>query len=96
MSLLEKVATAVFQAIKPDSHVVIDYDQEEDVLYINYTNSPLQPADFGRRFGDYIIRIRESLVIGVTILNAHIHFANRFSDKPSILKEPLTIKIVTA
>ncbi len=93
MSEIIDVATNVFHAIKPDSEITIDYDEEADVLYINYHNSPLQKADFGRRFGDYIVRIRQTLVIGVTIINASLHLKKSFSDKPSILTEPFTLRI---
>jgi len=90
---IKEVATEVFHIIKPDSSIIVDYDKEEDVLYVNFPNSPIQKADFGRRFGDYIIRIRHGLVIGVTILNASSHSKTRFADKPSILTEPTTVKI---
>jgi len=93
---IAKVATDVFQTIKPESHVIVDYDNVEDVLYVNFTNSPVQEADFGRRFGDYIVRIRQGLVIGVTVLNAQHHYKMNFSDKPSILTAPVTIKIAIA
>jgi len=93
MTAIVEVATDIFHTIKPDSKIIIDYDKKEDVLYINYHNSPLQKADFGRRFGDYIVRIKDGVVIGVTILNASLHFKRNFSDKPSILTEPVTIKI---
>lgn len=93
---MTKVATDVFQRVKPESHVIVDYDKVEDVLYVNFTNSPVQEADFGRRFGDYIVRIRQGLVIGVTILNAQYHYKRNFSDKPSILTAPITIRIAIA
>jgi uncharacterized protein YuzE len=96
MNNIAKVATDVFQAVKPESHVIVDYDKVEDVLYVNFTDSPVQEADFGRRFGDYIVRIRQGLVIGVTVLNAHTHYQIKFSDKPSILTEPITIRIAIA
>ena len=36
-------------------------------------NSPIQKADFGRRFGDYIVRVKDGFVVGVTILDATSH-----------------------
>jgi len=93
MSNIVEVATSIFHAIKPDSEIVVDYDRKVDVLYINFHSSPLQKADFGRRFGDYIVRIKQGLVIGVTVINASFHLKRSFSDKPSILTEPVTVKI---
>jgi uncharacterized protein YuzE len=91
MSKIIEVATTAFRSIKPECKIVIDYDKAEDVLYINYKNSPIQKADFGRRFGDYVIRIKDGHVIGVTILEASKHCGKNFDDKPTILKEPMTI-----
>lgn len=90
------MAMTVFHSIKPDSHITVDYDEVEDVLYVNFHDSPIQEADFGRRFGDYIVRIKQGFVIGVTVLNAQYHSDKQFEDKPSILTEPITIRIVTA
>jgi uncharacterized protein YuzE len=91
MKEIEKLAIKVFSVIKPNSDILTDYDGKEDVLYINYLNSGLQMADFGRRFGDYIIRLKNGLIIGVTILNASEHYRKRFEDKPSILVKPITL-----
>jgi uncharacterized protein YuzE len=93
MSNIIELATTVFHAIKPDAKIIINYDEEEDVLYINYTKSPILKADFGRRFNDYIIRIKNNSVIGVTILNAISHSKIRFNDKPLLLTEPVTISL---
>ena len=87
------LATNVFRSVKPNSKVIVDYDDVEDVLYVNYQNSPVQAADFGRRFGDYIVRVKNGFVIGVTILDAKLHFEKKFADKPLILSEPVTIRI---
>lgn len=91
MTKIIEVATSKFSSIKPDSKITVDYDKVEDVLYINYRNSPIQKADFARRFGDYIVRIKDGRVIGVTILEASKHCKKNFEDKPTILKEPVTV-----
>lgn len=88
---IEKIAAIVFQKIKPTSKILIDYDEREDVLYINFLNSDAQKADFGRRFGDYVIRIKDGLVVGVTIISAMRHYQKGFEDMPPILKEPVTL-----
>jgi uncharacterized protein YuzE len=93
MNEIIEVATTVFQSIKPDSKVKINYDDEEDVLYINFPNSPAQKADFGRRFGDYIVRVKHGFIIGVTILDAKKHLKKNFSDKPPILTKPMIVKV---
>jgi uncharacterized protein YuzE len=85
MNDIVKVATTIFHTIKPDSDIVVKYDRIEDVLHIDYTDSPVQKAGFGGRFGDYIVRVKQGRVIGVTILNAQRHFERNFSDKPPIL-----------
>jgi len=46
-----------------------DYDKEVDVLYISIGKKP-QKADFARRLGDIILRFKDNLIIGITILNA--------------------------
>lgn len=92
MREIEKVAIKIFSLLKPKSKILTDYDKSEDVLYINFVNSEPQKADFGRRFGDYIIRMKnDGTVVGVTILNAMEHFQKRFVDKPPILREPITL-----
>ena len=93
MTKIEEVATNVFKNMKPNKNIIVDYDKEEDVLYINFPNSPIQVADFARRFGDYIVRIKSGVVIGVTIINAEQHSKKNFADKPSILVEPVTLSI---
>jgi uncharacterized protein YuzE len=93
MRKIEEVATTVFKTVKPNKNIVVDYDKEEDVLYINFPKSPIQVADFARRFGDYIVRIKDGTVIGVTIINAKQHLRKSFADKPSILVEPITVTI---
>lgn len=91
MREIEKVAATVFHSMKPNSEILVDYDEKEDVLYINFLNSKPQKADFGRRFGDYVIRIKDGLVIGVTIISAMRHFKNGFDDAPTILSKPRTL-----
>ena len=70
--------------MKPKSKILVDYDRHNDVLYINFLNSDPQKADFGTRLGDYIIRMKENKVVGVTILNAREHFQRHFEDNPIV------------
>jgi uncharacterized protein YuzE len=91
MREIEELAIQIFSVIRPKSSLLTDYDEREDVLYINYCNSGPQMADFGRRFGDYIVRLKDGFVVGVTILNASEHYKKKFEDKPSILIKPTTI-----
>lgn len=56
------------------------YDRDVDVLYINFTHSKPQKADFGKRNGDYILRFKENELIGVTVLNAQEHSLHAFDD----------------
>jgi uncharacterized protein YuzE len=93
MRKLEKVAIEVFKVIKPNFKILTSYDSVQDVLYLNFVKSPPQEADFARRFGDYIIRIKDGRIIGITILNAKEHSQKRFEDSPSIIKKPSTIEI---
>ena len=48
--------------------IVLKYDKDADVLYINFHNPPLE-ADFGNRRGDIIFRSKDGEPIGATILN---------------------------
>jgi uncharacterized protein YuzE len=61
----------------------IDYDKEEDVLYIKYVESS-QKADDTAQIGDYILRFFKNRVIGLTIINALRHIKANFTDAPSI------------
>lgn len=88
MRKIEKVAATIFHNLKPDCDILVDYDEKEDVLYVNFLNSNPQKADFARRFGDYILRIKDGLVIGITILSAQRHFRSEFDDIPEMLKKP--------
>lgn len=47
----------------------LDYDQENDTLYINF--NPPQPADDSDITDEgIIVRLREGHIVGLTILNA--------------------------
>jgi uncharacterized protein YuzE len=47
----------------------LDYDQENDTLYINF--NPPQPADDSDITDEgVIVRLREGQIVGLTILNA--------------------------
>ena len=84
-SEIEKTARATFSSRYPEDKILAKYDRDADVLYVNFLTSEPQKADFGRRFGDYIVRIKKGLVIGVTIINAMLHYDTRFNDCPPIL-----------
>ena len=84
MKKISKVAMKFFSELRPNAKILVDYDTSEDVLYVNYLNSSPQKADFGRRFGDYIIRLKKGVVVGVTILNAKEHLNQDFKDLPRI------------
>ena len=47
---------------------MVDYDEEGDILYINFHTPPLK-ADFGNMRGDIIFRVKDGEPIGATILN---------------------------
>jgi len=47
---------------------VIRHDEENDILYINFHNPPLE-AGFTNRRGDFIFRSKKRAPIGVTITN---------------------------
>lgn len=82
---LENLAIEVFSSRIPKDKILADYDSDADVLYVNFLESSPQEADFGRKFGDYIIRFKNKIVIGITIINAIYHSDIRFIDVPSIL-----------
>jgi len=84
MREIEKAAQRVFSALfsRPEAQTLVDYDKSEDVLYVNFLCSEPEAADFGRRFGDYIIRIKGRRVVGVTVINAIEHFDKHFEDIP--------------
>jgi uncharacterized protein YuzE len=95
MKEIEEAAIKAFSPLKPDKKVIADYDEPEDVLYVNFVNSPPEEAAFGRMFGDYIIRCKkDGLVVGITILHAMEHCEKKFEDKPLALKEPVMIHFV--
>jgi len=45
-----------------------NYDQENDVMYINFYWPPRE-ADYSHKTGDCIIRVKNHEIIGITILN---------------------------
>lgn len=82
---IEDAARNVFSFRAPEDKILAKYDRDADVLYINFLESDPQKADFGRRFGDYIVRFKNKVVIGFTIINALYHFDVSFLDGPPIL-----------
>jgi len=95
MRTIEKAAIEAFSGLNPDKKIIADYDKSEDVLYLNFVNSPPETADFGRCFGDYILRFKNNgLIVGITIVNAKEHYEKHFEDKPQSLVEPTLIHFV--
>jgi len=78
---IKKKAKAKFMPCAlPGRRLSLLYDRDVDVLYINFTHSKPQKADFGKRNGDYILRFKENELIGVTVLNAQEHSLHAFDD----------------
>ena len=48
--------------------IVVNYDKESDVLYINFHDPPLE-ADYTNRQGDIIFRSKDGVPIGATIID---------------------------
>jgi uncharacterized protein YuzE len=91
---IKELAIQTFSICRPESKLIADYDKSGDVLYLNFLNSEPQEADYGRRFGDYILRIKGQAIVGVTILNAKEHFDKNFEDKPFFLAKQITLIVV--
>jgi uncharacterized protein YuzE len=47
---------------------VIDYDEENDILYINFHNPPLEAGGTNRR-GDFLFLSKYGAPTGITIMN---------------------------
>ena len=47
---------------------VIDHDEENDILYINFHNPPLKAGGTNRR-GDFLFLSKYGVPVGVTIMN---------------------------
>jgi len=47
----------------------IDYDEENDILHINFHNHPLEAGGITNRKGDFVFRYKRGALIGVTITN---------------------------
>lgn len=78
---IKKKARAKFMPCAlPGRRLSLLYDRDVDVLYINFTHSKPEKADFGKRDGDYILRFKQGEWIGVTVLNAQNHSLHGFDD----------------
>ncbi len=66
MKLLDFVPTFIKNKFKK---MWIDYDEEADVLYLNF-KKPSKPDDSEMTEDDIIIRYENKEIIGITILNA--------------------------
>jgi uncharacterized protein YuzE len=78
---IKKKAKAKFVRCTPSGRRIrLIYDRGVDVLYINFTHSKPEKADYGKRRGDYILRFKENELVGVTVLNAEKHSQLAFSD----------------
>lgn len=85
MREIEKKAVELLADGRPREKIIANYDKVEDVLYINFLKSPPQEADYGHRVRDYIVRMKDREVVGVTVLNAQKHFLTDFKDIPEIV-----------
>ena len=80
---LAKAAHGVFDALADSRKVDIDYDRRADVLYVNFTHSPHENADYTLDTGDYVFRYRKGELIGVTVIDAALHGSLAFKDFPA-------------
>ena len=72
---IEKIAEIVPGLLNlPSRHMWIDYDDEADVLYINF-KKPAHADDSELSEDDFIYRYENGNLVGVTILNAGKRFA---------------------
>ena len=60
---------APFLARMPAQKLVVDYDREADVLYVNFRR-PQKATDSELRDDGILVRYRGDEVVGVTILDA--------------------------
>ena len=66
--------------------ISVDYDEQEDVMYINYLGT-IKEADDATQIGDYIIRFAQNKVVGITVINALEHIKAKFADMPSLFND---------
>lgn len=83
---INKIGCSVLFPFDQSRRMAVDYDKEEDVLYIQYVHSSLE-ADDATQIGDYILRFFKSKVIGITIINALKHVRANFMDAPDIFAD---------
>lgn len=78
---IKKKASQKFLPFMPNGRRLrLIYDRDVDVLYINFTHSKPDKADYGRKQGDYILRYKNDALVGVTILNTVEHLKDCFED----------------
>ena len=83
---IERLGCSVLFPFDQSRRFAVDYDKEEDVLYIQYGSSSVE-ADDATQLGDYILRFVKSKVIGLTIINALKHIRANFMDAPNIFAD---------
>jgi uncharacterized protein YuzE len=67
---VEQILTLVPQVLEiPHKRIWISYDEEADVLYVNF-KKPSHADDTEILEDDVIIRYEEGKIVGLTILNA--------------------------
>jgi len=64
----------------------IDYDEENDILHINFNNPPLEAGGITNRKGDFVFRYKRGALTGVTITNF-----SRYEEVIKILIEHKTL-----
>ena len=65
----------------------IDYDEENDILHINFHNHPLEADGITNTRGDFVFRSKKGAPTEVTITNF-----NRYADVIKLLIEHKTLK----
>ena len=82
----DKVGCNFLFPLNQSRKIAVDYDEEDDILYVSYLGGP-EEADDATRIGDYIVRFAGYKIIGVTILNALKHIETDFTDMPNMFKD---------
>ena len=84
----EKKLIDMLSNFKQETRLTIDYDAEEDILYIHTCGKPIE-ADDATQIGDYIIRLKNQVVIGITLLNARANSRIQLVGVPPELPQAL-------
>jgi len=74
ISIIIRTLPALISALEQNM-IFLHYDNEANVLYVNFSATPVEADDSELLDGDIIIRYREGRIIGVTMLNALPEFS---------------------